>query len=123
MPERELTCIVCPNGCSLKVVTDDDNRVVSVDGFKCRRGKEYAETEVVAPMRTLTALVKVDGGDLAMCPVRTTAGVPKDRVTELARKALTLTVKAPVRIGDVVVADFGQTGTDLIACRAVPVKK
>jgi len=123
MPERELTCIICPNGCSLKVVTDDDARVVSIDGFKCRRGKEYAETEIVAPMRTLTALVKVDGGDLAMCPVRTTAGVPKDRVRELAQKALTLTVKAPVHIGDVIVSDFEKTGTDLIACRGVPVKK
>lgn len=121
MSERELTCIICPNGCLLKIVTDNDGKIESVDGFKCRRGKEYAETEIVSPMRTLTALVKIDKGEFAMCPVRTTTPVPKDKIISLAQKALTLTVTAPVKTGDVVVKNFENTGADLIVCRDIDV--
>ena len=58
---KKLTCIVCPMGCQLKVELDG-KRVVSVEGYTCKRGLAYAETEFTAPMRTLTTTAPVEGG-------------------------------------------------------------
>ena len=38
MKTRELTCIVCPLGCRIKVELDGD-KIVSVTGNTCPRGK------------------------------------------------------------------------------------
>ena len=54
---RELTCIVCPLGCDLKVELDENKRVLSVSGNTCPRGKVYAENECVNPRRTVTSTV------------------------------------------------------------------
>ena len=32
---RELTCIVCPKGCQLKVELDDNKKIISVEGYTC----------------------------------------------------------------------------------------
>ena len=45
MKIRELTCIVCPRGCQLKVELDDAGAVVSVSGNLCKRGNVYAFDE------------------------------------------------------------------------------
>ena len=42
MDKRELVCIRCPLGCMLSVQMEGD-KVVSVSGNTCPRGKEYAE--------------------------------------------------------------------------------
>lgn len=59
---RELTCIVCPKGCQLKVTLDDDKKVVDVDGATCKRGVEHAHNECTNPMRTVMALRLSQGG-------------------------------------------------------------
>ena len=43
---RELTCIVCPKGCRLKV--DEENNW-AVTGNSCPRGAEYGKAECTAP--------------------------------------------------------------------------
>ena len=45
---RELTCIVCPRGCRLKI--DDD---LNVTGNSCPRGAQYAKDELTNPKRTM----------------------------------------------------------------------
>ena len=119
MSERELTCIVCPNGCALKAVSDAKGVVQSVTGFKCKRGETYARTELTRPERTLTALVQVTGGEFAMCPVRTSKPVAKELIIDMAAQALKIRIAAPVKIGDVVVENIMDTGADLIVCRDV----
>ena len=44
MEKRELTCIVCPMGCSLEV-TLEDGKVLSVKGNGCPRGEAYGKNE------------------------------------------------------------------------------
>lgn len=119
MPERELVCIVCPNGCALKISTDDNGAVTNVAGNQCVRGKTYAETEVTCPVRTLTALVRVENGEFAMCPVRSNKTIAKELVVKAAQEALKLSVKAPVQVGDVIAENFVNSGADLIATRVV----
>ena len=72
---RELTCIVCPLGCDLKVELDENKRVLSVSGNTCPRGKVYAENECVNPRRTVTSTVRCEDG--SMISVKTDTTIPK----------------------------------------------
>ena len=42
---KELTCIVCPNGCDLHIAYEksaETIEVLSVEGALCKRGENYA---------------------------------------------------------------------------------
>ena len=55
---KELICIVCPNGCHLKV---DEENGYNVTGNKCERGAEYGKAELLYPMRMVTSTVRIEG--------------------------------------------------------------
>ena len=74
--KRELTCIVCPIGCSLSVDIED-GKVVDVKGNTCPRGKTYAENECVSPVRTITTSVACKTGE--MLSVKTDRPIPKKK--------------------------------------------
>ena len=48
---KELTCIGCPRGCTLKIERDGDGW--SVTGNTCPRGREFAISEMTAPELSL----------------------------------------------------------------------
>ena len=62
---KELICIVCPNGCHLKV---DEENGYNVTGNKCERGAEYGKAELLHPVRVVTSTVRIEGA--AACPSR-----------------------------------------------------
>lgn len=66
MREKELVCIGCPLGCSLKVTIQDDS-AMEVTGNTCPRGADYARKELTDPRRIVTSSVPVEGGHLPMC--------------------------------------------------------
>ena len=115
---KELTCIVCPIGCTLRV-TMDGGKFVSVTGNTCPRGAKYAETEMTAPRRVLTSTVKVSGGHLPLCPVRTKGDIPKEMLFEAMRAVNQVCIPAPVSIGQVVIEGLCGTGVPLIATREI----
>ena len=115
---KEMTCIVCPMGCPLKVTMNGDE-IVDVTGNTCPRGKKYAITEVTAPRRVLTSTVKVEGGHLPLCPVRTRGDIPKGLLFDAMKEVNALIIKAPVAIGDVLIPDICGTGVPLVACRNI----
>ena len=115
---KELTCIVCPMGCTLRV-TMDGGKFVSVTGNSCPRGAKYAETEMTAPRRVLTSTVRVSGGRLPLCPVRTKGDIPKELLFDAMRQLDTLCVQAPVSIGQVLVEDLCGAGIPVIATRNI----
>ena len=53
---KELTCIGCPRGCTLKIERDGDGW--SVTGNTCHRGREFAISEMTAPKRTICSTVR-----------------------------------------------------------------
>lgn len=75
---KKLTCIMCPVGCELEVTQDGEK--IEVNGYGCIRGKRYAETEITAPARMITTLVKTKDG---ICAVKTTNLVPKDKIQDV----------------------------------------
>ena len=113
MKERLLTCIVCPRGCSLKVMLDDAGAVVSVEGNICKRGKTYAEDECTHPKRTVTTTVRCEDG--SVLPVKTSTTVPKEKMVDVMRAVNTTVAKCGLKIGDVVISKVAGTEADVVA--------
>lgn len=113
-------CIGCPLGCRLEVEEDADGQIVEVRGFSCRKGKVFAEREHTDPRRMVTTTVGIEGARWARLPVRTTTEVPKDRIRDVIEVLHPVTVRAPVEIGHVIVADVLGTGVDIVATRSLP---
>ena len=105
MREVFLTCVECPMGCQIKV-TMDGEKVVSVEGNSCPRGKLYAENEVVCPKRVVTSTVKTTFG--TMLPVKTDRPVKKTAIFDVMKKINAVTVDRHVRIGDIVVENIDE---------------
>ena len=113
---RDLTCIVCPKGCQLKVELDGKN-VISVSGYTCKRGLTYAETECTAPMRTLTTTAPVEGGGVV--PVKTDRTIPKELLFECMNVINAARVSPDAKLGDVVVENILGTGANVVTTRNV----
>jgi len=110
----ELICIVCPRGCHLSV---DENNGYTVTGNSCPKGAEYGKKELVAPTRVLTSIVKISGAMYPCCPVKTSTAIPKAQIKEAMDLLKDVQIKAPVKIGDVVVKNILGTGADWIATK------
>lgn len=110
--KRELTCIVCPIGCSL-VAEMEDGKVISVSGNTCPRGKAYAETECVAPMRTVTTTVRCIGGGIL--PVKTDRTIPKEKVFDAMKIINNLHPVLPILAGDIIMKDV--FGSNIVAVK------
>lgn len=118
METRNLTCINCPMGCALTVEINGET-IISVKGNTCRRGETYARKEVTAPVRMVTSTVKVTGGSLPMVPVKTREAIPKEKILSCVRELKTVEVPAPVRMGDVILANVANTGVDIVATKNI----
>ena len=116
--KRTFTCIVCPNGCEIEAQYEGA-QVLAVSGNLCAKGETYAIQELVAPCRTIATSVRVEGGALPLASVRLTNAVPKERIFDVMREINRHTLTAPVRIGDVVVADILGLGSDVIVTKNV----
>lgn len=74
---KELTCIVCPLGCQLKIEIEDE-KIKSVTGNTCKRGESYAVTEMTNPTRVITTTVRTKTGEIV--PVKTDGTVEKNKI-------------------------------------------
>ena len=118
MSTRELTCVVCPAGCRVTVTLDDGGAILKVEGNTCSRGRDYAVSEITHPVRTLTSTVPVTTAEgKRMLPVRTDKPIPKEKLFDAMEIIRKTKAAAPVRTGDVLIPDFIEPGTNLIACR------
>ncbi len=114
---KYITCTVCPLSCEIVLELNQDGEILSLTGNKCARGKTYATKEHTAPERTLTTIVRAKGGLHPLLPVRTDVPIPKEKLEEAMQATLALQVQAPVKMGDVIVADFLNLGVNLVASR------
>jgi CxxC motif-containing protein len=115
--EQTITCISCPVGCRMKVVVEQ-GEVVSVGGNSCNRGIVYAKQESVAPRRMVTAAVMLQNHAMPLS-VKTGAPIPKEKIFECMEEISALRLNAPVKIGQVVIADVCGTGVDVVATKSV----
>ena len=113
-----LICIGCPLGCPLTVEMEGD-AVKAVSGNTCPRGDAYARKELTNPTRIVTSTVRVAGGRLAMVSVKTASDIPKGKIFDCVKALKDVEVKAPVKIGDVIVENVAGTGVNIIATKNV----
>ena len=113
--QKNLTCIVCPRGCTLTVTLDSEasNPVVSVEGQGCKRGVDYAVAECTHPTRVLTTTAPtVDGG---VVPCKTDRPIPRELLFEAMKEVNSLSAPAVVRIGDILLENLLGTGANIVA--------
>lgn len=112
---RDMTCIICPRGCALKVEIEGDN--ITVTGNSCPKGKQYAIDECTNPTRTVTSSVRIENREDTMVSVKTASPVPKDKIFEVMRLIRAKSVCAPVGIGDIIIKDV--FGTNIVATKNI----
>ena len=113
-----LICIGCPLGCPLTVEMEG-SEVKAVSGNTCPRGDAYARKEMTNPTRIVTSTVRVAGGRLAMVSVKTASDIPKGKIFDCVKALKDVEVKAPVKIGDVIMENVAGTGVNIIATKNV----
>ena len=114
--EKELICVTCPRGCRLRVLTDGD-KVLEVLGNNCKRGASYAEMELRDPRRMVASTVRVCNGERPVLPVTLSAPIQKQLIRQLLREISTVTVEAPVKMGDVLIQNVLNSGVNVVASR------
>lgn len=135
----KMICIVCPRGCRLAVADEDPS--CPVTGNACPRGEAYGRAELRNPERTVTATARAvresSGVSVSTVstgserpeiiapyaprrvPVKTSGGVPRARVPDIALFMQGLEVRLPVREGDVVAKNWEGSGVDVVVTRSM----
>lgn len=116
---KDYVCIVCPNGCLLH--TEEAGGEITITGNKCPKGEEYAKTERLCPMRTLTSTVATAFPTNPVLPVRTSTAIPKGEMKRAMAEINKLTVSKRLLCGAIVVKDFIVPGVDLIATNDIDI--
>lgn len=114
---KEMTCIVCPVGCKLKISKVDDEFIV--EGNNCERGEKYGINEMTNPLRVVTSTVKINNVKNKMVPVKTTDGIPKEKIMDLMEKINKIKVDLPVKRGDILLENLYDTGVSLVITRDI----
>ena len=109
--KKSVICINCPRGCRLEISGTDGNWEVS--GNQCPRGVQYGIQEATDPRRMVTAAVPAQEGK-PCAAVRTTAPLPVAMIPELLNTLYKMKLSSPARRGDVLLANWKDTGIDVI---------
>ena len=117
--KKSLVCVSCPLGCSIEVEIEN-GEVTAVTGNTCKRGDAYARSEITNPVRSLTTSVKVENGMYAVVSVKSAGPVPKNKMLDCMKEINAVSVKAPVKIGDVVIENILGLGVDIVATNCDP---
>lgn len=110
---KKLTCIVCPNGCTLE--TEQNGGEISVSGNKCKRGVDYAVKELTCPMRTVCSTVGTAFKNTPVLSVRTSREIPKSRIFDVMKEINGVYIEHPVARGDVIIKNVCGFDSDIIA--------
>lgn len=116
----EKICIVCPIGCNLKITKDSSQEEgYLVEDNKCPRGYTYAIKEMTNPTRIVTSTVKISNLKDVMLPVKTTEGIPKEKMFELMDEINKLEIDLPVKMNDVIIPNLFDSDVNLVATRSI----
>ena len=110
----ELICITCPRGCHLQV-----DESLNVSGNMCPRGAMYAKAELTHPVRMVTSSVAISSKVEARLPVKTKEPIAKELIFKVMEEINKVSVKAPIKIGDVIIKNVLGSGVDIIATKNV----
>lgn len=116
--KKEIICTVCPIGCHIAAEGEGDN-IISMEGYGCKRGEQYALAEFAHPVRILTTTVKTDSEKTPLIPVRSDKPVPKEKIMDCMAEIRKCLAKAPVGVYDILIENVCDTGVNIVATGAV----
>ena len=110
---KQMICTLCPMGCQLEI--SGTSGTYQVKGNGCPRGKGYAIQEVTDPRRTVTSTMRVNNGNRKLVSVKSSEPIPKDRMFDVIQTISVVVIEAPIKVGDVLLANVLGSGVDIIA--------
>ena len=116
--EQDVTCIICPIGCKILVKKDDSSCQI-INGFKCKKGIEYAKNEALDPHRMLTSSIIVINGKWPLVSVKSSKPVPKNKIIKVINQIKKANVHAPVTSGQTLIKNVLNLGIDIIATKSI----
>lgn len=117
----QIICIGCPAGCLITVRKNEDGSF-DITGNTCKKGEAYARNEMTAPVRSVTSVVRLQGGYDRVVPVKTAGEIPKGKIKECMEEIKGAVVQAPVKVGDVLIENVAGTKVCVIATGNAAVK-
>jgi CxxC motif-containing protein len=80
----------------------------------------YAQEEVRAPKRTVTATCGIRGGStVRRVPVKTSSPCPKEKIPALLADVYQTVISLPVKAGDTILANWQNCGINIVATRSI----
>lgn len=113
--KNTVICTVCPIGCKIRVIENNDD--FETEGNNCPRGRRYAIKEVTQPERTLTSIMACEDG--TMVPVKTDRPIPKEKIFDCMKEINEKTLLLPLNLGDIIINNIGETGANVICTRTM----
>ncbi|MDE7285272.1 MAG: DUF1667 domain-containing protein [Lachnospiraceae bacterium] len=110
----QLICIGCPVGCLITAQKKEDGSF-TITGNSCKKGESYARSEMTAPMRTVTSMIRVHGGWGPVVPVKTASEIPKGKIDACMEEIKAAVIDAPVKVGDVLIENVAGTSVAVVA--------
>lgn len=117
MEEKNLICIVCPNGCNLNIKKNNNEFIVT--GNRCKRGRDFAINELISPKRSICSTVKTSSISTPRISVRTDGEIPLDQILKLMNELSKITINHSVNVGDIVIKNVLNSGINVIATSEV----
>ena len=105
----ELTCIMCPVGCTLTVTKK--GKEIIVTGNSCPRGHEYGLKETTAPERVVTTIKQYKDGTICL---KTSSPVPKGKVDDVLRAIKNEKEPQSIKVGDVYIKNILGLNSDIV---------
>ncbi len=118
MPE-EVTCIMCPLGCSVEVQIDGQEVSVT-KGCRCKEGMKFVKMEAIFQGRILTTTMKTDIPEIPLLPVRSNKEIPKDKLMDCMDEISRQKVSGALNVGQPVIKNILGLKVDIVACRTIP---
>jgi CxxC motif-containing protein len=109
---------MCPLGCLITVTEDASGFTHST---KCKNGIKYAEKEITAPERMVTSLIPhISLG--VVIPCKTSDLVPKNLIFDILKQIKKGTNAKNIKIGDILITNVCNTGTNIVATANLEVR-
>lgn len=115
---KRITCILCPNGCKLKVEVSN-MEILSIQGAKCPKGQQFADQEINDPYRNIATSVLVRGGEMPLASIRLTSAISKVRIFDVMEEIRKAECDAPIVAGQILIKNVLGLGVDVICTKQV----
>ena len=105
----EITCIMCPVGCTLNITKQKDNIVVKGNG--CPRGEIYGKDEITLPKRMITTIKQYKNGTISL---KTSTAIDKTLINKVLQEIKNIPEPKTIKAGDILINNIFDTGVDIV---------